>query len=357
MKQTIDAIWNKSKIIISGPCSAETEEQLLSTAEQLHKTKKVDVLRAGIWKPRTKPGGFEGIGEQGLHWMQEARKRTGLPIAVEVANQKQTEDALNHGVDILWIGARTTVNPFSIQEIADTLRGIDVPVLIKNPVNPDIELWTGAIERFQKAGISRVGLIHRGFTSYANVQYRNAPMWHLAVEMKMRHPDLIMICDPSHICGRRDILSLVAQQAIDLEYNGLMIECHIDPDNAWSDAKQQITPDQVNDMLDHLMWRKEKADTKDTTHQLHQLREQIDQLDDELFQILDKRLQVVEKIGKYKKDNNLTILQSGRWSEVIEKAKARSSKSQKLNPKFIERILDVIHIESINLQNEILNSK
>src|SRR5918998_5212976 len=249
--------WNKRPLIISGPCSAETEKQVVETATRLAKTGTVDMLRAGIWKPRTRPGSFEGIGTKGLPWLQQAKKITGLPVTVEVATGKQVEDALHFDVDVLWIGARTTVNPFSVQEVADALRGADVPVLIKNPINPDLELWLGAVERVAKAGIKQIGLIHRGFSSYGNTEYRNAPMWHLAIEMKRRNPEMMIINDPSHICGRRDILLDVAQKAIDLDFDGLMIESHIDPDNAWSDAKQQITPEVLASMLENIIWRKE----------------------------------------------------------------------------------------------------
>src|ERR1700743_2625481 len=274
------AVLNKRPLIISGPCSAETEEQVLATAQRLAATGKVDALRAGIWKPRTRPGSFEGIGTKGLPWLQQAKKLTGLPIAVEVATGKQVEDALHFGVDILWIGARTTVNPFSVQEVADALRGIDVPVLIKNPINPDLELWIGAVERVAKAGIKQIGLIHRGFSSYGNTDYRNAPMWHLAIEMKRRYPELMMINDPSHISGRRDILLDVAQKAIDLDFDGLIIETHIDPDNAWSDAKQQITPERLAEMLDSIKWRHETTTEKDFITALEKLREQINTIND-----------------------------------------------------------------------------
>jgi len=249
--------WSKRPLIISGPCSAETEEQVLETAVRLHKTGKIDMLRAGIWKPRTRPGSFEGVGTKGLPWLQKAKQLTGMPLTVEVATGKQVEDALHFDIDVLWIGARTTVNPFSVQEVADALRGANIPVLIKNPINPDLELWTGAVERVAKAGVKQIGLIHRGFSSYGNTAYRNAPMWHLAIEMKRRNPELMMINDPSHICGRRDILLETAQKAIDLDYDGLMIESHINPDNAWSDAKQQVTPETLAEMLDSIVWRKE----------------------------------------------------------------------------------------------------
>ena len=257
MESAVQQAWKKRPLIIAGPCSAETEEQVLETAQQLKATGKVDIMRAGIWKPRTRPGSFEGIGTKGLPWMQQAKKLTGLPITVEVATAKQVEDALHFDVDVLWIGARTTVNPFSVQEVADALRGVNVPVLIKNPINPDLELWIGAVERVAKAGIKQIGLIHRGFSSYGNSEYRNAPMWHLAIEMKRRNPDMMIINDPSHICGRRDILQDVAQKAIDLDYDGLIIESHIDPDKAWSDAKQQITPERLAEMLGNIIWRRE----------------------------------------------------------------------------------------------------
>lgn len=244
-KKTLQEAWNKRPLIISGPCSAETEAQVLETAQRLAATGKVDILRAGIWKPRTKPGMFEGVGTKGLPWLQQAKKLTGLPVAIEVATAKQVEDALHFDVDVLWIGARTTANPFSVQEVADALRGVDVPVLIKNPTNPDLELWMGALERVAIAGVKQIGLIHRGFSSYGNTEYRNPPMWHIAIEMKRRNPGKIIINDPSHICGRRDILQEVAQRAIDLDFDGLMIESHIDPDSAWSDAQQQVTPGNV----------------------------------------------------------------------------------------------------------------
>src|SRR6476646_5930983 len=267
--------WRKRPLIISGPCSAETEQQVLETAKRLAATGKVDMLRAGIWKPRTRPGSFEGIGTKGLPWLQKAKELTGIPVAVEVATAKQVQDALHFDVDVLWIGARTTVNPFSVQEVADALLGVDVPVLIKNPINPDLELWTGAVERVAKAGIKQIGLIHRGFSAYGNTEYRNAPMWHMAIEMKRRNPDMMMINDPSHICGRRDILLDVAQKAIDLDYDGLMIEAHIDPDKAWSDAKQQVTPERLAEMLDQIVWRKEDIASAEYHAALEKLRQQI----------------------------------------------------------------------------------
>jgi chorismate mutase len=354
-KELVQEKWNKRPLIIAGPCSAETEEQVLETAVRLHKTGKVDMMRAGIWKPRTRPGSFEGIGTKGLPWLQQARKVTGMPMTVEVATAKQVEDALHFEIDVLWIGARTTVNPFSVQEVADALRGVDVPVLIKNPINPDLELWIGAVERVAKAGIKQIGLIHRGFSSYGNTEYRNAPMWHLAIEMKRRNPEMMMINDPSHICGRRDILQDVAQKAIDLDYDGLIIESHIDPDKAWSDAKQQITPERLAEMLDSITWRKEDVPSAEYHAALEKLRQQINHLDDELMQILSQRMKVAERIGQYKKDNNITILQTNRWNEILERAFKKGEKLG-LSKEFITKYFDAMHMESINHQNKIMNS-
>jgi chorismate mutase len=353
--KTINDVWNKRPLIISGPCSAETEEQVIETAIRLAATGKVDMLRAGIWKPRTRPGTFEGVGTKGLPWMQKARELTGLPVTVEVATGKQVEDALHFGVDVLWIGARTTVNPFSVQEVADVLRGVDIPVLIKNPINPDLELWLGAVERVAKSGITKIGLIHRGFSSYGNTEYRNAPMWHLAIEMKRRNPGMMMINDPSHICGNRHMLQDVAQKAIDLDYDGLIIESHIDPDKAWSDAKQQITPERLSEMLSAIHWRREDVASEEYHAALEALRQQINNLDDELMQILGQRIKIAEKIGQYKKDNNITILQTNRWNEILERAFAKGEKLG-LSKEFITKYFDAVHMESINHQNKVFNS-
>src|ERR1700754_676199 len=351
----VQQVWSKRPLIISGPCSAETEEQVLQTAQRLAATGKVDMLRAGIWKPRTKPGLFEGIGAKGLPWLQQAKKLTGLPTTVEVATGKQVEDALTFEVDVLWIGARTTVNPFSVQEVADALRGVDIPVLIKNPINPDLELWSGAVERVAKAGIKNIGLIHRGFSSYGNTEYRNAPMWHLAIEMKRRHPGMMIINDPSHICGRRDILQDVAQKAIDLDFDGLMIESHIDPDNAWSDAKQQVTPKRLAELLDSIKWRKEDINSEELHANMEKMRQQINHIDDELIQLLGQRMKIADQIGTYKKDNNITILQTNRWNSILEKAFAKGEKLN-LSKEFITKYYDAVHMESINHQNKIMNS-
>jgi chorismate mutase len=278
-----------------------------------------------------------------------------MPVAVEVATAKQVEDALHFDIDVLWIGARTTVNPFSVQDVADALRGLDLPVLIKNPLNPDLELWTGAVERVDKAGIKNIGLIHRGFSSYGNTEYRNAPMWHLAIEMKRRNPSLMMINDPSHICGRTDILFEIAQRAIDLDFDGLMIESHIDPDHAWSDAQQQITPEQLSELLAGIRWRKEDVANEDFHAAMEKMRQQINQLDDELLQIISQRMKVAEKIGQYKKENDITILQPVRWNEILEHAFIKGDKLG-LSKEFIENYFNAVHMESISHQNKIMNS-
>jgi chorismate mutase len=356
MNEIIQKVWNKRPLIISGPCSAETEEQVVETATRLAKTGKVDALRAGIWKPRTKPGMFEGIGVKGLPWLANAKKISGLPIAVEVATAKHVEMALQFDVDILWIGARTTVNPFSVQEVCDALRGVDVPVLIKNPINPDLELWSGGIERLQKVGMKDIGMIHRGFSNYGNTEFRNAPMWHLPIEMKRRFPDMLIVCDPSHICGNRTGLHEVAQKSIDLDFGGLMIETHIDPDKAWSDAKQQITPEQLSEMLSNLKWRLENTDEKEFVNALTKLREQINQIDDELFSLLGQRMKISNKIGEYKRENNITILQTNRWNEILAKAFVKAEKLD-LSKEFITKYFDAVHMESINHQNKIMNEE
>ena len=354
MNENIATIWNKRPLIISGPCSAETEEQVLTTAKSLAATNKIDMLRAGIWKPRTKPGLFEGIGTKALEWLVEAKKQTGLPTTVEVATAKHVQDALQYNVDVLWIGARTTVNPFSVQEVADALRGVDIPVLLKNPINPDLELWSGAIERLQKTGVENIGMIHRGFSSYGNTEYRNAPMWHLPIEMKRRYPGMLLICDPSHICGNRTMLQQVAQKSIDLDFDGLMLESHIDPDNAWSDAKQQVTPERLNEIFESLIWRKENTSQQEFITALTQLREQINQVDDELLLLIGQRMKLADKIGEYKRENNITILQTNRWNEILDRATNKGEKLG-LSKEFIIRYFDAVHMESINHQNKIMN--
>ena len=355
MKALMQEKWNKRPLIISGPCSAETEEQMIETATRLAKTGKVDMLRAGIWKPRTKPGLFEGNGIIALPWLAKAKQITGLPTTVEVATGKHVEDALKFNVDMLWIGARTTVNPFSVQEVADALRGVDIPVLVKNPVHPDLELWGGAMERLQKVGVKQLGMIHRGFSSYGNTEFRNAPMWHLPIEMKRRYPDMPLICDPSHICGNRTLLQSVAQKSIDLDFDGLMLESHIDPDNAWSDAKQQVTPERLLEILNDLVWRNETTTEQEFITALTTLREQINQVDDELLTLLGQRMKLSDKIGEYKKNNNITILQTNRWNDILERA-FKKGDALGLTKEFITKYFDAVHLESIQHQNKIMNS-
>jgi chorismate mutase len=346
--------WGKRPLIISGPCSAETEDQVLETARRLAAIGGVDILRAGIWKPRTKPGTFEGIGAKGLPWLQQARKLTGLPVAVEVATGKQVHDALTFDVDVLWIGARTTVNPFSVQDVADALRGVDVPVLVKNPIHPDLELWSGAVERVARAGVKRLGLIHRGFHVYGDTEHRNAPMWHVAIEMKRRNPETMLINDPSHICGRRDTLLYVAQKAIDLGFDGLMIESHAEPDNAWSDAKQQVTPEQLREMLEAIIWRRNDVNPEELHAALEKLRQQLTHIDDELIQMLGQRMKVAEQIGQYKKGTNIKILQTARWNESLERALLKGGEIG-LSREFITKYFDAVHMESINHQKTVMD--
>lgn len=348
--------WIKAKsepLLIAGPCSAETEEQLVATAHLLAQTGRVTALRAGIWKPRTRPGEFEGIGSIGLEWLNTAKKETGLPTTVEVANAKHVEEALKAGVDILWVGARSTVNPFTVQEIADALRGVDVPVMVKNPVNPDLSLWIGALERINNAGITKLAAIHRGFSSYEKSAFRNEPMWDLAINLKTHAPHLPIICDPSHICGNRELIGYVAQKALDLDMQGLMIESHIDPSVAWTDAKQQVTPAALVDIIERLTLRKPDVQgaLKD---KLAELRSHIDKIDDLVFQKMAERMQISEKIGNYKKENGITILQVNRWDEILSKRTAYA-KALKLSPEFAEKLLELIHNESIRKQTEIMN--
>ena len=343
-------------LLISGPCSAETEEQLLATAHLLAKTGKVSVLRAGIWKPRTRPGEFEGIGSIGLTWLKRAKEETGLPTAVEVANAKHVEEALAAGVDILWVGARSTVNPFTVQEIADALKGVDIPVLVKNPVNPDIQLWIGALERINNAGITKLGAIHRGFSSFEKTAFRNEPMWELAIQLKTLAPDLPIINDPSHICGNRELIQYVAQKALDLDMQGLMIESHLDPSVAWTDAKQQVTPAALSDLMNLLTLRKPEIKDKDFIDKLADLREHIDKIDDQIIQKIAERMQIVQKIGEYKRDNGVTILQVNRWDQIMNKRSSFAS-ALKLDLNFTGKLLELIHSESIRKQTEIMNDK
>jgi chorismate mutase len=341
-------------IIISGPCSAETEDQMIATAKQIAATGKVHALRAGIWKPRTRPGQYEGAGVEGLSWLIQAKKETGLPVTTEVANASHVEACLKAGVDILWVGARTTVNPFSVQEVADALKGVDIPVMVKNPVNPDFELWLGALERLNKAGITKLAAIHRGFSSFEKGPFRNAPMWDMSIELKTRVPELDIICDPSHIAGNRDLIAMICQKALDLDMVGLMIESHINPDAAWSDAKQQVTPAALSQIIDGLVVRTVLSDNKTFKDTLSILRDQIDHLDDEIMQKLSQRMKISEKIGQYKKENNVTILQVNRWEEIIQ-TRIALGKAMGLAPQFTNDLLKLVHNESIQIQTKVMN--
>lgn len=340
---------NERPFVIAGPCSAETEEQVMKTALEL-RMKGCHNFRAGVWKPRTKPGGFEGNGEKALPWMQRVKKETGMMVATEVATPEHVELAMKYDIDILWIGARTSANPFAVQALADALKGVDVPVFVKNPVNPDIELWIGALERINQAGVKRLGAIHRGFSSYDKKIYRNLPMWQIPIELRRRYPDLPMICDPSHIGGRRELIAPLCQQAMDLGVDGLIVESHCDPDKAWSDAKQQVTPDVLDYILSLLVIRDETV----TTEGITQLRHQIDELDNQLMDLLAKRMRVCREIGHYKKEHNMTVLQTNRYNEILEKRGAQGSLCG-MAPEFVAQVFEHIHEESVRQQIEIIN--
>jgi len=346
--------YKERPLIIAGPCSAETEEQVMETARQIKETGKANVFRAGIWKPRTRPNMFEGIGVPGLKWLKQVKQEYGLAVGTEVATEKHVYEALKYGIDLLWIGARTAVNPFAVQEVADALQGVDVAVLIKNPINPDLELWIGAIERIHKAGISKIGVIHRGFSSYEKTAYRNLPNWQIAIELRRRIPELPMICDPSHIGGDTIFLHEISQKAMDLNYDGLMIETHCDPTKAWSDAKQQITPNELTELLSRLILRTAVSNDSKFLDLLGELRSQIDIFDDQLLDILEQRMKVAETIGKYKKENNITILQTSRWDQIIRKAIAKGDKKG-LSAEFIDKLFKAVHQESINHQTKVMN--
>lgn len=353
LRNWLDAYNLEHPLVIAGPCSAETEQQVLKIAHDL-KDSDATVFRAGIWKPRTRPGNFEGVGALGLKWLQKAKEETGLKITTEVANANHVELALKHDVDILWIGARTTVSPFIVQDIADALRGTDKPVLIKNPVNPDLSLWLGAVERFYTADVKNLGVIHRGFSTYEKTRYRNNPEWQVAVDLQNRFPDLPLILDPSHIAGRRDIIFDLSQTALDLNYDGLMIETHHDPDNAWSDAAQQITPETLIKYTEDLRIRQEVGDATEFKNKINTLRTQIDVIDHQLIDILGKRMKVAEEIGSLKKRHNVAVLQNKRWNEILGKM-ILEGEEKNLSEEFILRMFKAIHQESINHQEEIIN--
>ncbi|MCD8289218.1 MAG: bifunctional 3-deoxy-7-phosphoheptulonate synthase/chorismate mutase type II [Prevotella sp.] len=336
-------------MVIAGPCSAETEEQVMSAARGLA-VKGCRMFRAGVWKPRTKPGGFEGNGEKALPWLQRVKEETGMLTATEVATPEHVELALKYGVDILWIGARTSANPFAVQALADALKGTDIPLLVKNPVNPDIELWIGALERFNNAGIKRLGVIHRGFSAYDKKIYRNLPMWHIPIELHRRYPSLPILCDPSHIGGRRDLIAPLCQQAMDMGFDGLIVEAHCNPDEAWSDASQQITPDVLAYILSLLVVRSETVTTENITG----LRQQIDELDDQLMNLLSKRMRVCREIGQYKKEHNMTVVQAGRYNDILSRRGVQGSLCG-MSPEFTTHIFELIHEESVRQQIEIVN--
>jgi chorismate mutase len=338
----------KRPLVIAGPCSAETEEQVMTTARELA-ANGVKIFRAGVWKPRTKPGGFEGVGSPALKWMMEAEKETGMYMATEVATEKHVYEALKFGIDMLWIGARTAANPFAVQEIADTLKGVDIPILIKNPVNPDLELWIGALERLYNAGIKKLGVIHRGFSTTDKTVYRNVPQWHLPIELKRRFPNLPIICDPSHIGGSRTMIHKLSQQAMDLNFTGLIVETHCSPDEAWSDKDQQITPAALKEVIDNLIIR----DTIQTTEDLSVLRNQIDDLDNELLQLLAKRMRVSREIGHYKLEHNMPILQTKRYDEIL-KDRAYQGERMEMSGEFVKQVLESIHSESVRQQMVIM---
>ena len=347
----LPGIDDKRPLVIAGPCSAETEDQVMATARELARNG-IKIFRAGVWKPRTKPGGFEGVGSPALKWLKKVKEETGMYVATKVATEKHVYEALKYGVDMMWLGARTVANPFAVQEIADTLRGVDIPVLIKNPVNPDLELWIGAIERLYNVGICRLGVIHRGFSTSDKTIYRNLPQWHIPIELKRRYPDLPVFCDPSHIGGKRQLIQTLSQQAMDLKYSGLIIESHCSPDEAWSDKDQQVTPASLKEILSSLVIR----DRTQTTEDLSVLRDQIDQLDNELLQLLCKRMRVAREIGHYKLEHDMPILQTQRYDEILTD-RAEQGEKMDMNGEFIKQVLEAIHAESVRQQMVVMERK
>lgn len=342
----------RNPLIMAGPCSAETEEQVHETAKQLSQYN-IDILRAGVWKPRTRPNSFEGVGSVGLKWLKDASFDNKVPCAVEVANVKHVYEALRSGIDILWIGARTTVNPFAVQEICDALQGVDIPVLVKNPINPDLDLWIGAFERLNRAGINKLGAIHRGFSTHEKTKYRNIPRWNLPIELKRRYPQLSIICDPSHICGNRHMLKEVAQTALDIGFDGIHLESHITPDKALSDAQQQITPSVFGELIGSLVVRENIDLNPEAENKLDELRAKIDSLDKYLLEVLSERMDIVREIGIYKRENNLAIVQSSRWNEIVQTRMEMGERKQ-LTEKFIAEVFNAIHKESIHHQTVVM---
>ncbi len=341
-------------LLIAGPCGAENPDQLRKTAEGLKALNKVALFRAGVWKPRTRPNAFEGRGEEALKWLADVKKEFGFKLTVEVANAQHTELALKYGIDVLWIGARTTVNPFSVQEIADVLKGVKIPVMVKNPIHADLQLWIGALERVYNSGIRHMAAIHRGFHFYGKTKYRNKPLWALPIELRTLFPQLPIICDPSHISGNRELIPQVAQKALDLGMNGLMIESHYDPAIALSDAEQQLTPARLNEVLSKLVLRKASADNTTVTDKLGELRNIIDEVDDELMNVLKKRVQIIEEIGRYKKEHNITIFQLERWQEIL-RTRGQWADRMGLSRQHVEKLCQLLHDESIRVQNALMN--
>ena len=354
MRKWLDDMALPHPLVIAGPCSAETEQQVLKIAHELKDTD-VNYYRAGIWKPRTRPGNFEGVGAIGLKWLQKVKEETGLKTATEVANKTHVDLALEHDVDLLWIGARSTVSPFIVQEIADALEGTDKIVLIKNPVNPDLSLWLGAVERLYSANIKKLGVIHRGFSTYEKTKYRNIPEWQLPIELQTRFPDLPLINDPSHITGKRDMIFDVSQTALDLNFDGLMIETHYDPDNAWSDAAQQVTPSKLVQIMKDLRIRKETDQEAEYNNKLSNLRAQIDVIDNQLIDTLGKRMKVSDEIGTLKKNKNVAVLQTNRWNAILGNM-ILEGEQRGLSEEFVLRMFKAIHQESIDHQEKIIKA-
>ncbi|MFA8299874.1 MAG: chorismate mutase [Hyphomicrobiales bacterium] len=340
-------------LVICGPCSAESEQQIMDTAHALSEIPQVNIFRAGIWKPRTRPNGFEGVGDKGLPWMKRVKEETGLKVIVEVAYPQHVEAALKHDIDMVWVGARTTTNPFLVQELADCLRGVDIPVFVKNPPHPDLGLWVGALERMNAAGIQKLVAIHRGFYVHNQTSFRNPPSWEIPIELKQIAPDLPIITDPSHICGNRDNLGFISQKAMDLEMDGLMLESHVNPSTALTDADQQLRPEDIKHLLDHLTIRK-NTNVYQKNQKLVELRNELDRLDEQMIDILGKRLKVIEDIGLYKKEKNVTILQLKRWSEVVQD-RLKTGAAHGINEEFLEKLLKILHEESIRKQMIIMN--
>jgi chorismate mutase len=346
----------ETPFVIAGPCSAENLEQVVATAKQLKETGKVSVFRAGAWKPRTRPGSFEGIGSKALEWMDEAKNQTGLSTITEVANAQHVEEVLKHNIDMLWLGARTTVNPFYVQEIAEALRGVDIPVLVKNPLHPDLGLWIGALERFDKVGINQLGAVHRGFYAHKPAPFRNEPRWDISFELRAKAPEIPILCDPSHIAGKREWIKEVSQTAMDINFDGLMIETHIDPDNAWSDASQQITPSALTDLLNNLVIRTEGLNNHSSEEKLEKFRKHIDGLDSELIKLLDQRKALIDKIGEIKYEDDMTIFQMQRWFEIM-RNRENLADDLGVNKDLVNELFNVIHKYSVNQQIDLLKTK